>query len=190
MRRIVLHSAKPTVSGENLTDFFVGKLMAAGDSVQFLINKRNQFFKSLIGRRTTEMKNLLSLKFYLLILSFFVLTTSAAAQKIRFVEKPFRFPSSGNSVTLTGTATDKIRPLYAFRARKGQTISVRITSENDKAFFNVFDRAEPESDGVDGDLGLTMTNDWSYKFTATGNYELVVFVAKGAAKYTLEVKLK
>ena len=116
--------------------------------------------------------------------------TSASAQKLKFIEKPIRFPSSGNSVTLTGTVTDKVRPLYAFRARKGQTISVRITSGEDKAFFNVFDRADPESDGVDGDLALVMTNDWSYKFTATGNYDLVVFVAKGAAKYTLEVKLK
>jgi hypothetical protein len=136
------------------------------------------------------MKKLLSLKICVLILSFLILATGATAQKIRFVEKPLRFPSGGNSVTLTGTVTDRVRPLYAFRARKGQTISVRITSEDDKAFFNVFDRSEPESDGVDGDLGLTMTNDWSYKFTATGNYMLVVFVAKGAAKYRLEVKLK
>ena len=123
-------------------------------------------------------------------LSFFVLTTSASAQKLRFNEKPLRFPPGGKSVTLTGTVTDKVRPLYAFRARKGQTISVRMTAEDDTVFFNVFDRAEPESEGVDGDLALRMTNDWSYKFTATGNYQLVVFVAKGAAKYTLEVKLK
>jgi hypothetical protein len=136
------------------------------------------------------MRRFLLLKICILILSFFVLTTDASAQKLRFIEKPLRFPSSGKFVTLTGTVTDTVRPLYTFRARKGQTISVRITSDDKTAFFNVFDRAEPESEGVDGDLGLTMTNDWSYKFTATGNYQLVVFVAKGAAKYTLEVKLK
>lgn len=125
-----------------------------------------------------------------MILSIFVLAASAAAQKIRFVEKPLRFPPGGKSLTLTGTVTDKVRPLYAFRTRKGQTISARIISDDDSVFFNVFDRAEPESEGVDGDLGLTKTNDWSYKFTTTGNYDLVVFVAQGAAKYTLEVKLK
>ena len=136
------------------------------------------------------MKRFLPLKFYVLVLSFLVLATTASAQKIRFARTPLRFPNGSTSVTLTGTVTDKVRPLYIFRARKGQTISVRIAPENDKAFFNVFDRAEPESDGVDGDLGLTMTNDWNYKFTATGNYDLVVFAAKGAAKYALEVTPK
>ena len=136
------------------------------------------------------MRRFLLLKFCILIVSFLVLTTGASAQKLSFVEKPLRFPPGGKSVTLTGTVTDKVRPVYAFRARKGQTISVRMTAKDDTVFFNVFDRAEPESEGVDGDLGLMMTKDWSYKFTATGNYQLVVFVAKGAAKYTLEVKLK
>jgi hypothetical protein len=136
------------------------------------------------------MRRFFLLKICILILSFLVLTTDASAQKLRFIEKPLRFPPGGKSLTLTGTVTDKVRPLYAFRARKGQTISVRMTAEDDTVFFNVFDRSEPESEGVDGDLALRMTNDWSYKFTTTGNYQLVVFVAKGAAKYTLEVKLK
>jgi hypothetical protein len=106
---------------------------------------------------------------------------------MRFIEKPLRFPSGSNSVTLTGTVTDKVRPLYNFRARKGQTISVRITSQGDAAYFNVFDRAELQYNGVDGD---DIPNDWSFTFSETDFYKLVVFVNKGAAKYTLEVKLQ
>lgn len=90
-------------------------------------------------------------------------------------------------MTLTGTVTDKVRPLYTFRARKGQTISVRLISADDKAFFNVFDAAQQLENGVDGD---DLPNDWSYTFAVAGNYELVVFVNKGAAKYTLEVNIR
>ena len=133
------------------------------------------------------MRKFLLLNICVLILSFLALAVSASAQKIRFVEKTLHFPNGSNSVTLTGTVTYKVRPLYVFRARKGERISVRITSDDDKAFFNVFDRAERQYNGVDGDY---IPNGWSYTFTGTDNYELVVFLNEGAAKYTLEVKLK
>jgi hypothetical protein len=132
------------------------------------------------------MKKNLLLKSCGLIFLFLFLVMSADAQKLKFVRKPLLFPSGSNSVTLTGMVTDKVRPLYSFRARKDQTITVHIISKDDNAYFNVFDKAQRHGNGVDGDF---ISNPWSYTFTEADNYELVVFINKGSSKYTLEVKL-
>ena len=128
-------------------------------------------------------------RFASLLLAFLLLTTSVVwAKTIRV-----KFPPRNTCVILKGKTTGGpsesggMDPItYQVRARKGQQMSLHLTSAKNNAVFGLY------APGMDlMDVGENAT-DWSGKLPKTGNYEIMVFPSDETTDttFTLEVTIR
>ncbi len=108
-------------------------------------------------------------------------TFSIAAQGVK---QKIRFARGSSSATVRGAVVRGDRDRYYLSAKKGQTMSVKITSTEDNAVFQIYLPGEEESLPKAGD-GDDAT-DWSGELPADVEYVIVVGGTRGNASYTLK----
>lgn len=115
----------------------------------------------------------------------FSFTMSTAAQGVK---QKIRFARGSSSATVTGAVVRGDRDRYYLSANKGQTMSVKITSREDNAVFQIFLPGEEESlpNAGDGDDAMN----WSGELPANAEYVIVVGGTRGNASYTLRVSIE
>lgn len=94
-----------------------------------------------------------------------------------------KFPRGRNSVLLKGAAVRGTQDRYILRAGRGQTISLRITSTENNA---VFDLMPP---GAGQPLASEQT-EWTGELPRAGDYTIVVGGTRGNATYSLQVSIR
>jgi hypothetical protein len=80
------------------------------------------------------------------------------------------------------------RDRYYVGAKKGQTMTVSIKSEEDNAVFEIYLAGEQESLPGAGDGDDAMK--WSGELPADSEYVIVVGGTRGNASYTLTISVK
>jgi hypothetical protein len=104
------------------------------------------------------------------------------------VKKKVRFARGTSSTTITGAVIRGDRDRYYVGAKKGQTMTVSIKSEEDNAVFQIYFHGEEESLPGAGDGDDAMK--WSGELPADSEYVIVVGGTRGNASYTLTISVK
>jgi len=114
-----------------------------------------------------------------------------AAQTIE--SRPVHFAQGASSTTLEGSLKGDKTIDYKLRARAGQTMTVRIKTDNTANYFNVL---PPGSKNDAVFVGSTDGNDWSGTLAADGQYTIRVYLMRSAARrnetahYTLAIGIE
>ena len=110
-----------------------------------------------------------------------------------WAQKRVKFPPGRTTVVLKGKTTGGpsesggMNPVsYVLRARKGQQMTVHVTSAKKNAVFGLY---APGMDLVEGAQSVT---DWSGTLPKSGDYEIIVFPQdeKTNSTFTLEVTIR
>lgn len=96
-----------------------------------------------------------------------------------------RFARGSTSKTIEDAVVRGTRDRYLIGARAGQTLTVRITSLEDNAVFDVYRAGSRRP--LDG---AQETTDWSGELPRNGDYVIDVGTTRGNATYTLEVTIQ
>ncbi len=104
------------------------------------------------------------------------------------VKKKVRFVKGTSSVTLRNSVTRGDRDRYYVGAKAGQTMSVKVTSTEKNAVFQIYFHGEEESLPGAGD-GDDATN-WSGQLPIDNEYVIVVGGTRGNATYALTISIK
>lgn len=99
-------------------------------------------------------------------------TLGGAARPIRFAKGR----SSGQVTGKTGGAD-----VWALRAREGQTMSVRISSPEKNAAFEIM---------TDDYTVACRGTEWSGELPSSGEYRITVLASRGTAEYSLDVAIR
>ena len=123
-----------------------------------------------------------------IIVAFFVCAFVITSTLADGVKQKVHFPRGTSSTTISGNVIRGDRDRYYLGAKKGQTMAVKITSEEDNAVFQVYlpgeEKALPEAgDGDDA-------TDWSGVLPADAEYIIVVGGTRGNATYKLKVSIE
>jgi hypothetical protein len=104
------------------------------------------------------------------------------------VKKKVRFTRGTSSTTIKGGVVRGDRDRYYVDAKAGQTMTVKITSLEKNAVFQIYYHGEEESLPGAGD-GDDATN-WSGELPIDNEYVIVVGGTRGNATYTLTISIK
>ncbi len=104
------------------------------------------------------------------------------------VRKKVRFAPGTSSTTIRGAVVRGDRDRYYVGAKAGQTMSVKVTSTEKNAVFQIYFHGEEESLPGAGDGDDTMT--WSGKLPIDNEYVIVVGGTRGNATYALTISIK
>ena len=104
------------------------------------------------------------------------------------VKKKVRFARGTSSTTINGAVIRGDSDRYYVGAKKGQTMSVKITSLEKNAVFQIYFHGEEESLPGAGD-GDDATK-WSGELPIDNEYVIVVGGTRGNATYTLTISVK
>jgi hypothetical protein len=107
--------------------------------------------------------------------------------------KRVTFPPGRTTVVLNGRTTGGLSesggmdPVgYILRAKKGQTMTLHLTSAKKNAVFGLY------APGMDLVAGAQTVSDWSGELPKTGDYEIIVFPEdeKTNTTFTLEITVR
>ena len=127
-------------------------------------------------------------KFYVLILATLLIVGTAWAKSRRV-----KFPPGRTTVVLNGRTTGGpsesggMDPIgYILRAKKGQTMTLHLTSAKKNAVFGLY------APGMALVEGAQTVADWSGELPKTGDYEIIVFPEdeKTNTTFTLEITVR
>lgn len=127
--------------------------------------------------------------FIVAFLAFLLLTGGPTA----WAQKRIKFPTGRTTVMLKGKTTGGpsesggMNPvIYVLRARKGQQLTLRLTSAKKNAVFSVY---LPGMDLLEGAQNRT---DWSGMLPKSGDYEIIVFPQDEITNttFTLDVAIR
>jgi len=104
------------------------------------------------------------------------------------VKKKVRFATGTSSTTIRGAVIRGERDRYYVGAKAGQTMSVKITSTEKNAVFQIYFHGEEESLPGAGDDDDAMN--WSGKLPIDNEYVIVVGGTRGNATYSLTISIK
>jgi hypothetical protein len=111
--------------------------------------------------------------------------TSISAQGVK---KKVRFAPGTSSTTIKGAVIRGERDRYYLAAKAGQTMSVKITSTEKNAVFQIYFHGEEESlPGAGDDDDAT---NWSGQLPIDNEYVIVVGGTRGNATYALTISIK
>lgn len=130
------------------------------------------------------MLNRKSIKMFFVMVALIAMASAATAEGIR---KRVRFPRGSTSTVLKNSVIRGDIDTYLLGARKGQTMTVRITSLEDNAVFLIYKPGGKEALEGAGEGEDAM--EWSGELPATGDYVIEVGGTRGNATYKLEVKI-
>ena len=104
------------------------------------------------------------------------------------VKQKVRFARGTSSATIRGAVVRGDRDRYYLAAKRGQTMTVKITSLETNAVFQIYFAGEQESlQGAGDDDDAT---EWSGELPADNDYVIVVGGTRGNATYTLKISIK
>ena len=103
------------------------------------------------------------------------------------VKQKVRFARGTSSATIHGAVVRGDRDRYYVSAKRGQTMSVKITSREDNAAFEIYFSGEQES--LEGAGEGDDATDWSGELPADNDYVIVVGGTRGNATYTLKISI-
>jgi hypothetical protein len=104
------------------------------------------------------------------------------------VKKKVRFAPGTSSTTIRGAVIRGERDRYYLGAKAGQTMSVKITSTEKNAVFQIYFHGEEESlPGAGDDDDAT---NWSGQLPIDNEYVIVVGGTRGNASYALTISIK
>ena len=116
------------------------------------------------------------------------LVALASAAFAEGTKKRVRFPRGSTSTVLKGGVIRGDRDTYILGVREGQRMTVRITSVEDNAVFQIYKPGGKERlDRAGEDEVITR---WIGRFPASGDYVIVVGGTRGNASYKLEIKIE
>ena len=104
------------------------------------------------------------------------------------VKKKVRFAKGTSSITIREAVVRGDRDRYYVSAKAGQRLSVKITSLENNAVFQIYFHGEEESLPKAGEEDDT-TN-WSGQLTIDNEYVIVVGGTRGNATYALTISVK
>ena len=104
------------------------------------------------------------------------------------VKKKVRFARGAASTTIKGGVVRGDRDRYYVGAKRGQTMTVKITSAENNAVFQIYFAGEQESLAGAGDGDDAMK--WSGQLPADNEYVIVVGGTRGNATYALTISIK
>ena len=104
------------------------------------------------------------------------------------VKQKVRFARGSSSTTISGAVVRGDRDRYYLGASKGQTMSVKITSLEDNAVFQIFLPGEQET--LSGAGEEDDATNWSGELPDDAEYVIVVGGTRGNASYKLTVSIK
>jgi hypothetical protein len=113
----------------------------------------------------------------------FVTAISVPAQSDR--TRRVRFARGRTTTVIKDAVIRATRDRYILGARRGQTLTVHITSLEDNAVFDIHRLGSNRT--LDG---AEETTDWSGELPRNGDYVIVVSPTRGNATYTLEVTIR
>ena len=104
------------------------------------------------------------------------------------LKKKIQFARGASSATVEGAVIRGERDRYYLGAKKGQTMSVKITSEEDNAVFQLYLPGEEEALPGAGDSDDA--KNWSGELPRDAEYVIVVGGTRGNATYKLTVSIE
>lgn len=103
------------------------------------------------------------------------------------VNKRLKFAKGKHSATVSGAVIRGDQDTYTVGAREGQMMSVKITSTEDNAVFQIRGaNGEYLQDAGEGDDATEISSD----LPATGDYKIIVGGTRGNATYRMTVTIK
>jgi hypothetical protein len=135
---------------------------------------QNTLGRSLITRRVTAL-------IFICVFAF----SSVSAQGVK---KKVRFAKGASSITIREAVVRGDRDRYYVSAKAGQRMSVKITSLEKNAVFQIYFHGEEESLPKAGEED-DATN-WSGELTIDNEYVIVVGGTRGNATYALTISIK
>jgi hypothetical protein len=97
-----------------------------------------------------------------------------------------KFAKGATSRTYKGSVSHSTNT-YLVRARKGQVMSIMITSPNNRAVFSISQQLEPDTDPIEIATDLKR---WTSKLDITGDYDITVGAERSVATYTITITVK
>jgi hypothetical protein len=122
------------------------------------------------------------------IAAIFILTIALGSTLADGVKQKIRFAKGSSTATVSGTVIRGDRDRYYVGARKGQTMAVKISSDESNAVFQVY--RPGEEDALPGAGDGDDATDWSGELPADGEYVIVVGGTRGNATYKLKVSIE
>lgn len=127
-----------------------------------------------------SIRNITLTTFILLLMP--VLATAQQESKVIRV----KFATGATSRTYKGSVSHSVN-IYLVRARKGQTMSITITSPNNRAVFSISQQLEPDTDPIEI---VSERKRWTSRLDITGDYDISVGAERSVATYTLTITVK
>lgn len=113
--------------------------------------------------------------------------SSAVITSADGITKRVRFAKGKSSATLSGAVVRGDRDTYILGAKAEQMMTVKITSTERNAVFQITDpNGEFLQDAGDGDDAMN----WTGSLPESGNYRIIVGGTRGNATYKLTVSIK
>lgn len=139
------------------------------------------------------------MKFSSLLIAFIVLSMIFSPEVIGQVEKRVVFPKGKTAASYKGKLPKSYADYdaYIFRAKKGQTISVKLTTEDPNASFAIYETENlgPSEDQIFGQDPKVRT--FSGKLPITSEYAVQIYGVHSfdqgdgsGAAYTIEISIK
>jgi hypothetical protein len=100
--------------------------------------------------------------------------------------KRVQFERGRTSTVIKDSVVRGTKDNYILGARKGQTLTVHISSSEDNAVFDVYRYVEDGKRLTDEDE----TTDWEGELPESGDYLISVSGTRGNASYTLEITIR
>lgn len=123
-----------------------------------------------------------------IIAGIFVCAFALSSISAQGVKQKVRFAKGSSSTTISGAVIRGDRDRYYVGAKKGQTMSVKITSLEDNAVFQIFLPGEQEALSGAGEEDDAMK--WSGELPDDAEYVIVVGGTRGNATYKLTISIK
>ena len=129
----------------------------------------------------------MKVKTFLTLFLFILAFTFAGATSADGIKKRIKFAKGKSSATYSWSVVRGDRDIYIAGASAGQTMSVKITSLEDNAVFQI----EKPNRGYLDNAGETddQTN-WRGTLPSSGDYRIIVGGTRGNASYKLTVSIK
>jgi hypothetical protein len=122
-----------------------------------------------------------------IVASVFVCALTFSSVFAQGVKQKVRFARGTSSATIRGAVVRGDRDRYYLAAKKGQTMTVKITSTEKNAVFQIYFHGEQES--LPGAGEEDDATEWSGELPVDNDYVIVVGGTRGNATYTLKISI-
>jgi hypothetical protein len=132
-------------------------------------------------------KGMKKLRFTGILLLLATVLSVAAIASADGITKRIKFARGRTSATVSGTVIRGDRDTYLLGANGGQTMSVRITSLENNAVFQI---EAPDGSFLSGAGETDDARRWSGRLPEKGDYKIIVGGTRGNASYKVTVSIR